>query len=44
MVFGEDGRKMSKSLGNVIVPEEVVEKYGVDALRQWQRAESLEMT
>ncbi|WP_290623700.1 MULTISPECIES: valine--tRNA ligase [unclassified Archaeoglobus] len=35
MVFGEDGRKMSKSLGNVIVPEEVVEKYGVDALRQW---------
>ncbi len=35
MVFGEDGRKMSKSLGNVIVPEEVVEKYGADALRQW---------
>ncbi|WP_202320024.1 valine--tRNA ligase [Archaeoglobus neptunius] len=35
MVFGEDGRKMSKSLGNVIAPEEVVEKYGVDALRQW---------
>ena len=35
MVFGEDGRKMSKSLGNVIVPEEVVENYGADALRQW---------
>ncbi len=35
MVFGEDGRKMSKSLGNVIVPEEVIEKYGADALRQW---------
>ncbi len=35
MVFGEDGRKMSKSLGNVIVPEEVVEKFGADALRQW---------
>lgn len=35
MVFGEDGRKMSKSLGNVILPDEVVEKYGVDALRQW---------
>ncbi len=35
MVFGEDGRKMSKSLGNVIIPEEVIEKYGADALRQW---------
>jgi valyl-tRNA synthetase len=35
MVFGEDGRKMSKSLGNVITPEEVVQKYGADALRQW---------
>lgn len=28
-----DGRKMSKSLGNVITPEEVVAKYGVDVLR-----------
>jgi valyl-tRNA synthetase len=28
-----DGRKMSKSLGNVINPEEYMEKYGVDALR-----------
>lgn len=28
-----DGRKMSKSLGNVINPEEYVEQYGVDALR-----------
>ncbi|MCS7121590.1 MAG: valine--tRNA ligase [Archaeoglobaceae archaeon] len=35
MVFGEDGRKMSKSLGNVIMPEEIVEKYGADALRMW---------
>jgi valyl-tRNA synthetase len=35
MVLGEDGRKMSKSLGNIISPEEVVEKYGADALRQW---------
>jgi len=35
MVFGEDGRKMSKSLGNIITTEEVVEKYGADALRQW---------
>lgn len=28
-----DGRKMSKSLGNVINPEEYIEEYGVDALR-----------
>jgi valyl-tRNA synthetase len=28
-----DGRKMSKSLGNVIDPEEYVDQYGVDALR-----------
>jgi valyl-tRNA synthetase len=28
-----DGRKMSKSLGNVINPEEYMEQYGVDALR-----------
>lgn len=35
MVFGEDGHKMSKSRGNVIKPEEVVEKYGADALRLW---------
>jgi len=29
----EEGRKMSKSLGNVVEPEEVIEKYGVDVLR-----------
>lgn len=28
-----EGRKMSKSLGNVVSPEEVVEKFGVDVLR-----------
>jgi len=28
-----EGRKMSKSLGNVVTPEEVIEKYGVDILR-----------
>lgn len=35
MVLGEDGRKMSKSLGNFIVPEQVFETNGADALRQW---------
>ncbi|AIF70188.1 valyl-tRNA synthetase [Palaeococcus pacificus DY20341] len=35
MVAGPDGRKMSKSLGNVITPEEVIPKYGADAVRIW---------
>ena len=35
MVFGEDGYKMSKSRGNVISTEEVLEDYGADALRLW---------
>ncbi len=29
------GQKMSKSLGNVIDPLEIVDQYGVDALRYW---------
>lgn len=35
MVLGSDGRKMSKSLGNVLEPNEIVEKYGADSVRQW---------
>lgn len=31
----EDGRKMSKSLGNVINPRDVIDKYGADILRLW---------
>ncbi|WP_261429702.1 isoleucine--tRNA ligase [Xiamenia xianingshaonis] len=31
----EQGRKMSKSLGNGIDPAEVMEKYGADVLRLW---------
>ena len=31
----EKGMKMSKSLGNTIVPEEVTEQYGADILRLW---------
>jgi valyl-tRNA synthetase len=34
MVFGDDGNKMSKSRGNFVQPEEVVEEYGADAFRQ----------
>ncbi|MEM0949451.1 MAG: isoleucine--tRNA ligase [Pseudomonadota bacterium] len=31
----ENGMKMSKSLGNTIVPDEVVKQYGADILRLW---------
>jgi isoleucyl-tRNA synthetase len=30
-----EGRAMSKSLGNVIAPEEIIKKYGADLLRLW---------
>ena len=33
LVMDEKGRKMSKSLGNIIYPEPLIEKYGADALR-----------
>ena len=33
LIRDKDGRKMSKSLGNGVDPMEVIEKYGVDALR-----------
>jgi isoleucyl-tRNA synthetase len=34
-VMDGDGRKMSKSLGNVTAPQEVIERYGADILRLW---------
>src|SRR5690606_3305909 len=30
-----DGRKMSKSLGNVVAPQDVIRQYGADILRLW---------
>jgi len=34
MVFGPDGNKMSKSRGNVVQPDEAIEEYSADAVRQ----------
>ena len=34
-VIDEKGKKMSKSLGNIISPKEVIDKYGADILRIW---------
>ncbi len=34
-IVDEEGRKMSKSIGNVIPPQEVIDQYGADVLRLW---------
>jgi len=36
LILGEDGRKMSKSLGNVINPDEVINEFGADSLRLFE--------
>jgi leucyl-tRNA synthetase len=36
LVLAEDGRKMSKSLGNVINPDDVIDKYGADVVRMYE--------
>ncbi|WP_408632029.1 leucine--tRNA ligase [Mycoplasma struthionis] len=36
LILGPDGQKMSKSLGNVINPDELVDEYGADALRVYE--------
>jgi len=36
MILGEGGVKMSKSLGNVINPDDIVSKYGADSLRTYE--------
>jgi isoleucyl-tRNA synthetase len=34
-VMADDGRKMSKSLGNVVTPQDVIKQSGADILRLW---------
>ncbi len=36
LVLAEDGKKMSKSLGNVVNPDDMVAKYGSDAVRMYE--------
>ena len=37
-VVDSKGRKMSKSIGNVIVPDKIIKKYGAELLRLWASA------
>lgn len=36
LIMGEDGNKMSKSLGNVINPDDIIAQYGADTLRMYE--------
>ena len=36
LIMGEDGQKMSKSRGNVVNPDDVVDEYGADSLRLYE--------
>ena len=39
-VVDGQGKKMSKSVGNVVAPQEVIDKYGAEVLRLWVSSEN----
>lgn len=41
MIMAEDGTKMSKSRNNTVSPKDIMDKYGVDALRLWYYSDAL---
>ncbi len=40
-VLDPKGRKMSKSIGNVVAPQDIIEKYSSDAIRYWAATSNL---
>ena len=36
MILGDDGAKMSKSRGNVVNPDDIIDKYGADSMRLYE--------
>ncbi len=40
-VLDQKGEKMSKSKGNVVIPQEIIQKHGADCLRHWAAKASL---
>ena len=42
-VMAGDGRKMSKSLGNTLAPNEIAKKYGIEIMRLWVAAQEFTM-
>ncbi len=36
LILGENGEKMSKSIGNIVSPDDIVKQYGADAMRIYE--------